>query len=56
MLEAAGRAGEDALLDRTPVSVGPEAYADFLKRLDAPAQANEQLRKALQTLPPWATA
>jgi uncharacterized protein (DUF1778 family) len=56
ILEAARRAAEDALLDRALVSVSPEAYADFLKRLDAPAQPNEQLRKSLQTVPPWAPA
>ena len=56
ILEAARRAAEDTLLDRALVSVSPDAYAYFLKRLDAPAQSNERLRKAMQTLPPWARA
>ena len=54
ILEAARRAAEDTLLDRALVSVSPEAYAEFQKRLDAPAQPNERLRKTMQTLPPWA--
>lgn len=54
ILEAARRAAEDALLDRALVAVSPEAYAEFLTRLDAPAKANERLRKTLQTAPPWA--
>jgi uncharacterized protein (DUF1778 family) len=56
ILEAARRAAEDALLDRALVSVSPEAYAEFLKRLDGPAQPNEQLRKSMQIVPPWVTA
>ena len=56
ILEAARRAAEDTLLDRALVSVSPEAYAEFQKRLDAPAQPNERLRKTMQTLPPWARA
>lgn len=39
ILGAARRAAEDALLERTVFSVSPEAYAEFLARLDAQAQA-----------------
>jgi uncharacterized protein (DUF1778 family) len=53
VLEAASRAAEDALLDRSLFSVGPAAYGEFLARLDAPPEANERLRKALRTQPPW---
>jgi uncharacterized protein (DUF1778 family) len=56
ILGAARRAAEDALLDRTLFSVSPEAYAEFLARLDAPAQANEGLRKTMRTPTPWAPA
>jgi uncharacterized protein (DUF1778 family) len=56
ILEAARKAAEDTLLDRALVSVSPEAYAEFLKRLDAPAKPNKRLRKSLQALPPWLTA
>ena len=54
ILEAARRAAEDALLDRAILSVGADAYAEFLKRLDAPAQPNERLRRTMQVIPPWA--
>ena len=53
MLDATRRAAEEAILDRTVFAVSPEAYAEFLARLDAPPQPNERLRKALQTPAPW---
>lgn len=56
ILEAARRAAEEALIDRTVLNVGPEAYAQFLARLDAPPQANERLRRAMRTPAPWEPA
>lgn len=53
VLEAARRAAEEALLDRTLIVVGPEAYAAFLARLDEPPKPNERLRRTMQTVPPW---
>ena len=53
ILDAARRAAEEALLDRTVFTVGSEAYATFLARLDAPAQPNERLRQTMQTPAPW---
>jgi len=53
MLDAARRAAEETLLDRTLFVVSPEAYAEFLARLDAPPQPNERLRKTMQTPAPW---
>jgi uncharacterized protein (DUF1778 family) len=53
MLDAARRAAEEALLDRTIFTVSPKAYADFLARLDAPPQPNERLRRTLRTSAPW---
>jgi uncharacterized protein (DUF1778 family) len=53
VLDAARRAAEDALLDRTALTVSPKAYAEFLARLDAPPQPNERLRKTLRTVAPW---
>jgi uncharacterized protein (DUF1778 family) len=53
ILEAARRAAEDTLLDRTILSVTSKAYADFLARLDAPAQPNERLRRTMQAPTPW---
>ncbi len=53
VLEAARRAAEDALLDRTVFTVSPAAYAEFLARLDAPPQPNQRLRRTMQTPAPW---
>ena len=53
VLDAARRAAEDALLDRTVLEVGPKAYAEFQARLDAPPQPNEKLRRTLRTPAPW---
>ena len=53
VLEAARRAAEEALLDRTRIVVSPEAYAEFVKRLDAPPGPNDRLRRTMQTKPPW---
>ena len=53
VLDAARRAAEDALLDRTVLMVSPKAYAEFLARLDAPPQPNERLQKTLRTVAPW---
>jgi uncharacterized protein (DUF1778 family) len=44
---------EETLLERTTFLVSPEAYAEFLRLLDAPAQPNERLRKTMQTRAPW---
>src|SRR6476619_4909985 len=49
VLDAARRAAEDALLDRTIFTATPKAYAEFLARLDAPPQPNERLRKTLRS-------
>ncbi|MFH1343207.1 MAG: DUF1778 domain-containing protein [Pseudomonadota bacterium] len=53
VLDAARRAAEDALLDRTLFSVSPKAYAEFLKRLDAPPKPNDRLRRTMQAKAPW---
>jgi uncharacterized protein (DUF1778 family) len=53
MLDAARRAAEEALLDRTIFTVTPKAYAEFLARLDAPPQPNERLRRTMRTSAPW---
>ena len=54
ILEAARRAAEETLLDRAMLSVGPEAFAEFLARLDAPPQPNDRLRRTMKTRAPWA--
>jgi uncharacterized protein (DUF1778 family) len=56
ILEAARRAAEEALLDRALMVVSPEAYGEFLKRLDRPAQPNERLRRTMRSKTPWQKA
>ncbi|HTA42842.1 MAG TPA: DUF1778 domain-containing protein [Bryobacteraceae bacterium] len=53
VLDAARRAAEDTLLDRTLFTLSPEAYRQFLKRLDAPPKPNKRLLKSLRTPAPW---
>jgi uncharacterized protein (DUF1778 family) len=53
VLEAARRAAEDALLDRTLFLAGPEAFEAFRARLDEPPHPNDRLRRSLQTPAPW---
>lgn len=53
VLEAARRAAEEALLERTVFTVSPKAYAEFLARLDAQPEPNARLRRAMQAPPPW---
>jgi len=53
VLEAARRAAEEALLDRTLLLVSADAYAAFLKRLDKPPRPNARLRRTLTTPAPW---
>lgn len=55
ILEAARRAAEEALLDRALMVVGPEAYGEFLKRLDRPVQPDERLQRTMQRKAPWQT-
>jgi len=53
ILSAARRAAEETILDQAVLSVSPEAYAEFQRRLDAPAQPNDRLRKTMQAAQPW---
>jgi len=53
VLDAARRAAEETLLDRTVISVSSEAFTEFLARLDAPPKPNERLRKTMKTPAPW---
>jgi uncharacterized protein (DUF1778 family) len=53
VLEAASRAAEQALIDRTALRISPKAYADFIARLDAPARPNARLKRSLKTPAPW---
>ena len=53
ILGAARRAAEEALLDRTVLSIGSAAYAQFLARLDAPPKPNQRLRRTMRAKAPW---
>ena len=53
VIEAARRAAEEALLDRSVFNVSPVAYAKFLARLEEPPKPNERLRQTMRTVPPW---
>ena len=56
VLDAARRAAEDMLLDRTVFTVSPKAYRQFLKRLDAPPKPNKRLLRSMRTPAPWAAS
>ncbi|AOG04245.1 type II toxin-antitoxin system TacA family antitoxin [Bosea sp. RAC05] len=53
ILDAARLAAEEALLSQVVLTVSPEAYAQFLARLDQQPDPNERLRKTMQTPAPW---
>lgn len=53
ILDAARTAAEEALLDQALITVSPNTYAEFLKRLDMPPKPNKRLRKTMQTKAPW---
>jgi uncharacterized protein (DUF1778 family) len=53
VLDAAQRAAEDTLLDRTLFKVSPKTYREFLTRLDTPPKPNKRLLKSMQTPAPW---
>lgn len=53
VLDAARRAAEEAILDRTVFTLDSKAYREFLARLDAPAKPNRRLLKTMQTPVPW---
>lgn len=56
ILDAARLAAEEALLDQAIIAASPEAYAEFLARLDMPPRPNARLRKTMQTPAPWDNA
>ncbi len=53
ILEAARKAAEEALLDRTMFAVSPKAYAEFLARLDEPPAPDDRLLRTMRASPPW---
>ncbi|KRD67044.1 DUF1778 domain-containing protein [Ensifer sp. Root278] len=53
MLEASERRAEEVLLDRSVFTVSSEIYAEYLARLEVPAQTNERLKRTMSTKAPW---
>lgn len=53
VLEAARTAAEEALIDQRIIMADPEAYQEFLTRLDQAPSPNAALRKTMQTPAPW---
>ncbi len=53
MVAAARRAAEEALLDQTVFVLEPDAFDDFMRRLDQPPKANEALKRTLAAPAPW---
>jgi uncharacterized protein (DUF1778 family) len=53
VLEAARRAAEDTLLDRSVIPLNPKTHRRFVARLDAPPRPNKRLVKTMRTPAPW---
>jgi uncharacterized protein (DUF1778 family) len=53
VLDAARRAAEDTLLDRTVFSMNYKAYRQFAARLHDPPRPNKPLFKSMRTPAPW---
>jgi uncharacterized protein (DUF1778 family) len=53
ILQAARKAAEEALLDRSLIHVSAQDYAHFIARLDATPSPNKTLKQTMQTIPPW---
>ncbi len=53
VLEAAHAAAEEALIGQRIIMADPEAYQEFLVRLDQAPAPNTALRKTMQTSAPW---
>lgn len=53
MLEAARAAAEEALIEQRIIMADPQAYQEFLARLDQTPSPNAALRKTMQTPAPW---
>ncbi|ANL43188.1 UNVERIFIED_ORG: uncharacterized protein (DUF1778 family) [Rhizobium esperanzae] len=43
----------EVLLERTIFKVSREIYAEYLARLDVPAQPNDRLKRTMSTKAPW---
>jgi uncharacterized protein (DUF1778 family) len=53
ILEAARRAAEEVVLDRTVVQVNAKAFTDFVARLEGPPLPNQRFKRTMQRKAPW---
>ena len=53
ILSAAKKEAEETILEQVLIKVTPEAYAEFLTRLDKKPQPNTRLIKTMQIEAPW---
>ncbi|MBC3253603.1 CopG family transcriptional regulator [Serratia fonticola] len=53
VLDAARAAAEEALIEQRIIMVDPEAYQEFLTRLDQAPAPNDALRKTMRSVAPW---
>ncbi|MBV7405921.1 MULTISPECIES: DUF1778 domain-containing protein [Enterobacter] len=53
VLDAARAAAEEALIEQRIIMTDPEAYQEFIIRLDQAPSPNAALRKTMQTPAPW---
>ena len=53
VLEAARRAAEAALLDRSVIQVDAKAYANFVARLEGRPSSNKRLKRTMRCKAPW---
>jgi uncharacterized protein (DUF1778 family) len=53
ILDAARAAAEDTLMDQALIVVSPEAYAQFVERVDRAPATNSRLQKTLLSPAPW---
>lgn len=53
ILSAARREAEETIFEQTLIKINPEAYSEFLKRLDKTPMPNARLIKTMQTKAPW---
>jgi len=52
LLDAARAAAEETLIEQRIIMVDPEAYQEFLTRLDQPPDPNAALRKTMRSVTP----
>ena len=53
VLETARAAAEESLMEQRIMMADPQAYQEFLARLDQAPAPNAALRKTMQTSAPW---